>query len=143
MLVTARAAYACLAMLELAARYGDPKPVRIADVTDKHRIPQRFLVQILLQFKGAGYVASSRGALGGYLLTMPPEEISLSDIMTAIDGPLPNQHDPVTSPRSPATLAICSVWNEVLAGERSLLQQATFAELVKRIKQPAGEMYYI
>ena len=66
MLVSAKSEYACLAMLELAARYSDPGPIRLADVADKHGIPQRFLVQILLQLKGAGLVASTRGAAGGY-----------------------------------------------------------------------------
>ena len=66
MLITARAEYACLAMLELAAHHNDPRPMRLTEVTDKHGIPQRFLVQILLQMKSAGLVTTSRGAAGGY-----------------------------------------------------------------------------
>src|SRR5437868_2699615 len=85
MLFSAKAEYACLAMLELAARHGDPRPVRLADIADKHGIPQRFLVQILLQLKGAGLIASTRGAAGGYLLARPPEEISLADVLGVVD----------------------------------------------------------
>ena len=73
MFLSAKAEYASLAMLELAVQYGDPRPVRLADLADKHGIPQRFLVQILLQLKGAGLVSSVRGAAGGYQLARPPE----------------------------------------------------------------------
>ena len=78
MMFSAKAEYACLASLELAARYGDPKPVRLTDITEKHDIPPRFLVQILLQLKGAGLIASTRGASGGYQLARAPEKISSS-----------------------------------------------------------------
>lgn len=84
--VTARAEYACLAMLELAARYADPKPVRLAEITDKHAIPQRFLVQILLQMKAVGLVSTSRGKTGGYQLAKPPDAVSLADIVGALEG---------------------------------------------------------
>ena len=55
--------------------HGDPRPVRLADVADKHAIPGRFLVQILLQLKNAGLVASTRGAAGGYQLARPPARL--------------------------------------------------------------------
>lgn len=143
MRVSAKAEYACVAVLELAAHHGSPQPLPVKAIAEMHGIPQQYLVQILLQLKGAGYVASTRGASGGYQLALPPEEISLADIMTTIDGPFPSKHEPAASPRSPATHAICSVWNEVLAAERSMLQEVTFADLVRRMKQPAENMYYI
>ena len=79
MRISAKAEYACVAMLELAANYGEPQPVRIKAIADAQGIPQRFLVQILLQLKTAGLVASVRGASGGYQLARPPETISLAD----------------------------------------------------------------
>jgi Rrf2 family protein len=84
--VTARAEYACLAMLELANRYADPKPVRLTEITDKHAIPERFLVQILLQLKTVGLVTTTRGKAGGYQLAKRPEEVTLADIVGALDG---------------------------------------------------------
>jgi Rrf2 family protein len=143
MRVSAKAEYACVAVLELAAHHGSPQPMTVKAIAETHGIPQRYLVQILLQLKGAGYVASTRGAAGGYALARPPDELSLADVMQAIDGPLPAQHEPVASPRSPATQAICSVWNEVLEAERGLLGDVTFAELVQRLKSPMENMYYI
>src|SRR5579871_6819985 len=98
-LFSAKAEYACRAMLELAARHGDPQPVRLKAIADAHGIPQRFLVQILLQLKGNGLVASTRGASGGYQLGRPPEEISLADVINAIDRAPAPRPSPLGSPR--------------------------------------------
>lgn len=84
--VTAKAEYACLAMLELAVRYADPKPVRLTEITDKHAIPQRFLVQILIDLRNDGLVTSARGQYGGYRLAKSPEDVTLADIVGAVDG---------------------------------------------------------
>ena len=84
MLVTARAEYACLAMLELAERYGEMKLIRLVEITEKHGIPQRFLVQILLQMKTAGLVQTTRGSSGGYRLARTPDQITLADILSAM-----------------------------------------------------------
>ena len=65
MFLSAKAEYACLALLELAVRHGQPKPIRLSEVAEKHGLKKPFLVQILLQLKGAGLVASTRGATGG------------------------------------------------------------------------------
>jgi Rrf2 family cysteine metabolism transcriptional repressor len=74
-------------MLELAASYTDPQPVRIKAIAEAQGIPPRFLVQILLHLKTAGLVASVRGAAGGYQLARPPESISLAAVINAIDDP--------------------------------------------------------
>jgi Rrf2 family protein len=143
MRVSAKAEYACVAVLELAAHHGSPLPLSVKAIAEHHDIPQRYLVQILLQLKGAGYVASTRGTSGGYQLVVSPEEISLADVMTAIDGPLADEYKPASARNSPATQAIASVWNEVLDAERAMLQEVTFAELVKRMRRSVENMYYI
>src|ERR1700677_3634392 len=83
--VSAKAEYACVAMVELAIKYPLGQPVQIKNIAQTHDISPRFLVQILIQLKSAGLVASSRGAAGGYQLTRPPEEISLADVVHVID----------------------------------------------------------
>src|SRR5437868_15346499 len=105
MRVSAKAEYACAAMLELAANQDNPQPVRVKAIADAHGIPLRFLVQILLQLKGAGLVASTRGAAGGYHVTRPPEDISLADVVTIIDRVTPPRADPSLA-SSPAVQAI-------------------------------------
>src|SRR5713101_5303976 len=100
MRVSAKAEYACIAMLELAANVGSPQPVRVKAIADAHGVPLRFLLQILLQLKGAGLVMSTRGAAGGYQLTRAPDKVSLADVVNCIDR--------ATSPRPEAELAAAS-----------------------------------
>src|SRR5271157_4637283 len=109
MKLSAKTEYACIAMLELARRYERGEPVRIRTIADEHGIPSRFLVQILLQLKGAGFVASTRGASGGYQLIKPPEEISLGEVMSVIEG-----HDTeipaAGSAQSPTARVLTEAW---------------------------------
>src|SRR6476619_4372272 len=85
MKLSAKAEYACVAMVELAAKYRQSQPIQIKAIADPHNISSRFLVQILLQLKGNGLVASSRGASGGYQLARSPETITLAEIVNSID----------------------------------------------------------
>ena len=129
-------------MLELAARYGSGEPVRIRDIADEHDIPSRFLVQILLQLKGAGFVASTRGAAGGYQLLVPPDEISLRDVMVVIEGSPEAALTSSAAPTSSAAKTLLHVWREVTSVEQQMLGEITFAELVTRAKRET-DMYYI
>jgi Rrf2 family protein len=142
MKLSAKTEYACIAMLELAAAYGSAEPVRIGAIAERHGIPPRFLVQILLQLKGAGYVASTRGAAGGYQLIKSPDEISLGAVMTVIDGP---DEGPGSSalPQSIAARVLQEAWREVLQVEREMLDGLSFGDLLDRTKEPTEGMYHI
>jgi Rrf2 family cysteine metabolism transcriptional repressor len=141
MRVSRKAEYACIAMLELAANYEQPQPVRVRAIAATHKIPQRFLVQILLHLKNAGLVASVRGAAGGYQLARDPEQISLADIIQAIDKEAFKLMRPASN--SPAGQAIYNAWKEIYAAEQRLLDQLTLAELVRRIQQTSVLSYQI
>ena len=131
MKVSAKAEYACLAVLALARRSGDDPPVRIREISATHGIPERYLVQILLQLKGAGLVVSTRGASGGYRLARPATAISLGEILAAIDGPEVATHDVSRAKRStPSVLA--PVWERVRAAERAVLDRTTIAQLAEQ-----------
>ncbi len=130
MLVTARAEYACLAMLELATRYGDPKPIPLAEVTDKHAIPQRFLVQILLQMKAAGLVTTTRGSSGGYQLAKSPEVITLSDIIGVLDR-LEEPDERSIAP-SPMATSLQKVWRGLAKSRSEYLDRFTLSELLPK-----------
>jgi Rrf2 family protein len=145
MRISAKAEYACVAMLELAANVADPQPLRIKTIADSQGIPPRFLVQILLQLKTAGLVVSVRGASGGYQLARPPESITLSSVVNAID-------DRTLTPRSalgdvpsrtPAVEALLTVWREVQAVEQRMLEKLTLAELLRRSQQGNAMTYQI
>lgn len=143
MRVSAKAEYACVAMLELAANHGHPQPVRVKAIADAHGIPLRFLVQILLQLKGAGLVASTRGAAGGYYLTRRPAEISLANVINVIDRTAPPRHDSAAFPSSAAVRAIRAVWQEIQAEEQRMLEEVNFADLVRQTQKMYEPTYQI
>jgi Rrf2 family protein len=86
--VSARADYAIRALVELAAA-GD-QPLKREQIATAQHIPITFLSNILLQLRTAGLLRTHRGADGGYLLTRRPEQITLADVIRAVDGPLAN-----------------------------------------------------
>ena len=132
MLFSAKAEYACVAMLELAARSGDPKPARLADVAKTHGIPPRFLVQILLDLKRAGLVASTRGATGGYALARPADDITLLDVLQVIDPPeSPARTDDKLNPTL-YVQSVRSLWDRMVDAQQAILKQTTLADLVQR-----------
>jgi Rrf2 family protein len=131
MKVSAKAEYACLAALALARNGPDAPPLRIREISESFEIPERYLVQILLQLKGAGLVISTRGAAGGYRLARPPTKISLGEILAAIDGPGLSIRDPSPARRSAAAV-LDPVWERVRAAERAVLDDTTVAQLAEK-----------
>lgn len=87
MRLSRKSEYALLALIDLAGNY-PAKMVKIMEVANRNGIPKKYLEQIFLQLKGAGYVKSTRGANGGYELAKAPDEINLAEIIRLIDGPL-------------------------------------------------------
>lgn len=128
MRVSARAGYACLAMMELARSYANSKPIRLTEITSKHLIPHRFLVQIMLQMKAAGLVTTTRGSTGGYRLARSPESITLADILSVLDRigepELPEIGD------SPMSRKLEEVWRELAESRNRFLQQISLRDLV-------------
>jgi Rrf2 family cysteine metabolism transcriptional repressor len=87
MRLSRKSEYALLALVDLACRYGKGR-AKIIEISERNGIPKKYLEQIFLQLKGAGYVRSIRGASGGYELAKNPSEITLAEIIRLIDGPL-------------------------------------------------------
>jgi Rrf2 family protein len=131
MRVSAKTDYALRAAVELAAAHGDGTPVKGEKLATSQSIPLRFLENILLQLRHAGIVESRRGADGGYKLARAPEEITLADVIRAIDGPLAG-----VSGQRPETLdfkgrsePLRDVWVAVRASLRSVLENVTLADV--------------
>ena len=131
MKISAKAEYACLALLALARQGPESPPLRIREISEGYGIPERYLVQILLRLKSAGLVVSTRGAAGGYQLARPAATISVGQVLSAIDGPdVPNRESP--SSRRPAAAVLDHVWESVRAAERAVLDSTTVAQLAER-----------
>jgi Rrf2 family protein len=144
MRISAKAEYACVAMLELAASHGEPQPQRIKAIADAQGIPQRFLVQILLQLKTAGLVASVRGAAGGYQLTRPPDQITLAAVINAIDDrTLAPRFALGAANRTPIVEAVLDVWRDIQRQEQRALEGVTLAELLRRSRHGGALSYQI
>ena len=104
MKVSTRGDYAARALLSLAL-HGSDRPTSVKEIAERTGLPQPYLEQILLAVKGAGLVRSKRGVGGGYVLARPPDEITLADILAAVDGPLTTLHRrarPLRGPLRPA-----------------------------------------
>ncbi len=132
MRISAKAEYACIAMYELARSYRDAQPARIKTIAEQHTISPGFLVLILLGPTNDGLVTSRRGAGGGYHLARPPEQVSLADIVHAVDIPVPHGTAGKNKVRSPVQQALRKVWNDIEDQEQSYLRQVHLAELVRR-----------
>ncbi len=143
-LFSAKAEYACIAMLELAARRSDPNPVRLKSIAEMHGIPKRFLVQILLQLKAAGLVGSTRGAAGGYFLGREPATITIADIIGVIDRS-ENPADLRSGGTDPTPLAraIHGVWTSILSAQQNILESTNLTDLLKRAQTSYDMMYQI
>ena len=140
--ISAKTEYACVAILELASRYREDVPVRIKDISERHGIPNRFLVQILLQLKGAGLVISIRGASGGYRLAHPPQNISLGQVMSIVDGHSTELHQNSEN-STPLSAALLSTWETILEIQQTKLREVSFADLLEKAAGQSEAMYYI
>lgn len=86
--MSTRGDYACRALLSLTLGGPDSAPTSVRDIAERTGLPQPYLEQILLALKGAGLVRSKRGVGGGYTLARAPELIRLSEVLSAVDGPI-------------------------------------------------------
>lgn len=132
MRVSAKADYAIRAAVELAA--AGEGPVKGDRIATAQSIPSNFLENILADLRNAGIVASRRGADGGYWLARPAEEVSLADVIRAVDGPLANvrgvRSDQLVYEGSAEALA--DVWIAVRASLRGVLERVTLADVARR-----------
>jgi Rrf2 family protein len=129
--VSAKTDYAIRAVLELAAA-GDERPVKGERIATAQQIPLRFLENILMQLRHAGLVESRRGADGGYRLARAPEEITLAEVIRAIDGPLAGVSGvrPESLEFGGVAEPMRDVWIAVRASLRSVLEQISLADVV-------------
>ena len=131
MRVSAKTDYALRAALELAAA-PDEKPVKGERIATAQAIPLRFLENILMQLRHAGLVESRRGAEGGYRLARPAGEVTLADVIRAIDGPLAGVSGarPETLDFTGVAEPMRDVWIAVRASLRGVLEGVTLADVV-------------
>jgi Rrf2 family cysteine metabolism transcriptional repressor len=135
--ISVKVDYACRVMAELARLHGSGELAQIEHLARTEAVPANFLAQILLKLRDHGLITSRRGNLGGYMLARPPEEISLYDILMAVEGQClhlsGNFHG-----RSGRRLK--QVWDEI---GKALVEKTKGYTLNQLATKNPAEMYYI
>jgi Rrf2 family protein len=127
--ISAKADYAVRAALELAA--SDGKPMKGEHIADAQGIPLKFLENILQELRHAGVVRSQRGPEGGYRLARPAGEISLGEVIRAVDGPLASVRGeaPEDLTYEGSADALRTVWVALRANLRAVLDEVTLGQV--------------
>jgi Rrf2 family protein len=136
--ISAKAEYAVRAAVELAS-VDDAKPVKAERLATAQEIPLNFLENILGELRHAGIVRSHRGAEGGFRLARPPAEITIADVIRAVDGPLASVRGgpPEAASYRGSTVVLGRVWIAVRANLRSVLEHVSVADVADGRLPPA------
>jgi len=129
--ITSKSRYAVVAMAELA-RSGS-RPVPIAQVAERRRMPVQFLEQLFSTLRRDGLLQSQRGVKGGYTLARPPEQITVLEVVQALDGRLGQEAQEAGG-----------IWKEGVEALRGVFGSTTIAEIARREAEEVGAgMYHI
>jgi Rrf2 family transcriptional regulator, cysteine metabolism repressor len=129
--VTSKSRYAVVAMAELA-RSGQ-RPVPIAQIAERRQMPVQFLEQLFSTLRRDGLLQSQRGVKGGYTLARPPEEITVLEVVQALDGRVGEE-----------AAEAGGIWKEGVEALRDVFSGTTIADIARREAAEAGAgMYYI
>lgn len=133
MRLSTKSEYACLALVELSKNYGK-KLIKIKDISQRNKIPRKYLEQILLRLKTAGYLRSLRGANGGYSLSRHSSRINVAEIVRLMDGPIAPvesvskyffRHTPIERSKK-----LTKLLQEIRDFTSRKLEKTTFADLI-------------
>lgn len=129
--VTSKSRYAVVAMAELA-RSGD-RPIPIAQVAERRAMPVQFLEQLFSTLRRGGLLHSQRGVKGGYTLARPPEQITVLEVVQALDGRVGDE-----------AREAGGIWEEGVEALREVFSSTTIADIARREAADAGAgMYHI
>jgi Rrf2 family transcriptional regulator, cysteine metabolism repressor len=130
--ITSKSPYAVRALTELA-RMGGSAPVPIGEVARRRDIPVQFLEGMFATLRRAGILQSQRGVKGGYSFAREPAEVTVLDVVEALEGALDSE-----------AIGADPLWAEAIDALRDKLRAVTIAEVAEREARAAGaQMYYI
>lgn len=132
MRVSTRTRYGVRAMMALAVRHGSG-PTSVREIAEDQELPLKYLEQLVSSLRAAKLVRSQRGIGGGYVLARAPEEITVADIYTSLEGPM-TPVDCLADPDSCSRVAICAtrdVWDRAGAAMMEVLSSTTLADLAR------------
>ncbi|MEK7204370.1 MAG: Rrf2 family transcriptional regulator [candidate division NC10 bacterium] len=142
MRISTKGDYATRALQDLAMRY-EEGPVPIEAIAQRQVLPARYLEQLLLILKRAGFLASKRGVNGGYYLAKPPREITLGQILRAVDGPIAPIFCVSENPREHCSQeSFCTLrdtWADVRDAVSAIVDHTTLQDICERIRTRTKE----
>lgn len=137
--VSQKSRYALKAVLELSFRFGQG-PISISQIAKAQAIPARFLEAILAQLKRGGFVASRRGNEGGYVLSRPPAEISVGDVLRVLQGPplskLCANHPQAECPHG-GDCVFAKLWERACVAVETVYNSTNFQDMTERYRNAA------
>ncbi len=150
MKLSSKAEYALRALLDLALHH-DEGLVQISDVARRTNIPIKYLEQIMLTLKSAGILSSKRGVGGGYSLARPPEDISMGEVLSLLDGSSDSDSCVSVATNACPNQRACSIRSVLIDAREAMariVDHTSFADLASRsreLEQSANGrvMYYI
>lgn len=148
MRISAKGRYAVAAVISMAQKYNSGDPVTVISISEKLGISKIYLEQVFALLKKAGIVSSTKGAQGGYLLTRMPGQITVLDVLLAVEGSLFEHTQETVSEKAPDIEAAIrlSAFDVLDKNVRQTLSSITIANLVneaEKHKEDDGMMFYI
>ncbi|MDQ2622239.1 MAG: Rrf2 family transcriptional regulator [Actinomycetota bacterium] len=129
--VTSKSRYAVVAMAELA-RSGE-RPLPVKELAERRDIPDQFLEQLFSTLRRSGLLTSHRGSKGGYTLSRPAEEITVLEVVQALDGKVGQEADEAGG-----------IWADGIAALRKVFSETTISDIERReAEDAAARMYFI
>jgi Rrf2 family cysteine metabolism transcriptional repressor len=131
--------YACRAVEALALHHPNVRPLRIEEIALREAIPANYLVQILIELKSKGLIQSRRGKAGGYALAKAPRDITVGDVLRAVQGDV-LEMPLLLEARCPEEIK--RAWRRIKEAAEQAADDVTFEEICAEAKS-RPEMYYI
>ena len=143
--LSSRLEYALVALLEIADRQAQGKPLKVNEIAASQALPERYLDQIFTLLKRQGIISSQRGMKGGYLLAKEPWQITLLDVVVAIEGSGNRKKVDPTTPSTLEKTVIVQTFAEIKDSVNDILVNYTLQDLAKILETQRQDspMYYI
>lgn len=139
MKLSVKSDYACRAVEALALHHPNTRPMRIEEIAGRESIPSNYLVQILIELKSKGLIQSRRGKAGGYTLARAPRDITVGDVVRAVDGEI-IELSALSGTTCPAEIQ--RAWERIKAAAEEAADSITFEQICAEANGKT-QMYYI
>jgi Rrf2 family protein len=127
--LSSKTEYALLALMELAKHFKDGEPIQTRQIAEQQKIPDRYLEQLMAILRQQGLVKSQRGAKGGYILGREPWQITVLEVVLAIEG---KTSEPSYDSKSIESMVLSAVWQQAREEVQQIFQSCTLQELCDR-----------